>query len=196
MRIRTLALVGCLGVAAVSNAFVQDFELFPTGGPFVGGSTGGYPIDIAFYPVGGGGTFDIVDLSNTAGWGNRTLLPDTSGATMMIFNFSTALTSVSIEMGDFNADDDDLFMEAYDAYDAGGSMVDSDFEFYAGFRDISLGDKATLSCAGSGILSIKVWGVGLGGNSNIYMDNLSMVPEPGSIAVLGLGALALIRRRK
>lgn len=138
------------GLLCFGTCLRSGFEDFGTGGPFAGGSTSGYPIDIGFYPVGGGGTFEIQDLGNPAGFGNRTLHQDASGATMMIFNFSIALTAVSIDMGDFNADDDDLYMEAYDAWDAGGSPVDSDYEFYAGSRDIANCDKATLSCARHG----------------------------------------------
>ncbi len=34
------------------------------------------------------------------------------------------------------------------------------------------------------------------GTSNVYYDNMSLVPEPGSLAALTLGAIALLRRRR
>ena len=47
-------------------------------------------------------------------------------------------------------------------------------------------------------LSFQIGGGGLPGNRGTYVDNISftLVPEPGSLALLGLGGLLIARRRR
>jgi hypothetical protein len=116
--------------------------------------------------------------------------------------FNGLASNISIDLGDYNADADQLFLWAWDVH---GNEVYT-------ILDILASDSTmhTLSLAVSGIVAITFGtidsssgGLGLGG---IYADNLtytldtSPVPVPAALPLLasGLGALGLAgwRRRK
>ncbi len=106
-------------------------------------------------------------------------------------DFDALMTSVSIQVGDNNADDDgpiQLF-----AYTSGNALVDSDSIAYGAAMDTPV----TLSVAGANIAYI----IGTGGGNfpgSLYWDNVTAnpVPEPATMTLLGLGAVAIMRRRK
>lgn len=199
MKARALALGAFLAIAGGSQAYVQTFEDLSTGS-FTSIGTGGYPVDVHFYAVGGPGSFMVVDeYLSSYSWLHRSLLPyDGSNIIQMVFNFSTTLQAVSIEMGDYDGDDDHFYLEAYSGLDGTGTQLGLDTALYTWDRSIAVGDFETLSVTAPGIRSIVAWGSGIFDYSNSYMDNLNMipVPEPASLAVLALGVFALGRRRR
>jgi len=74
-------------------------------------------------------------------------------------------TEVSVDIGDFNQDADDLFLEAYTSGDV---LVDSDAIFIPG----PFIGMETLTVSGDDIAYVLSGGVGLGGESNVYNDNV------------------------
>jgi len=106
--------------------------------------------------------------------------------------------SASLVMGDFDADDDLLFLRAYDASDAfmGGVTYDLDWT-------VSGGPMLGVSFPGDTIDHVLFGSTGTYDNS-IFFDNFTYeeapgVPEPASCALLALalgGAGAALRRRR
>lgn len=128
-------------------------------------------------------------------WGATSLVPDLATAGWVVVDFSSTINALSIDSSDYNADADDLYLEAYSGLGGTGSLLDSDTVSIS--SSFSIPDYVTLSVASSGINSVRFRGLGLGGVNNLYWDNMvAAVPEPGTLAVLALGGLALIRRRK
>jgi hypothetical protein len=102
-------------------------------------------------------------------------------------------TYVSVCMGDYDADEDSVYLEAYDS---GGGLLASD----SGVVPWDLNGGVTLSISATGIAYVKFWSEGKCPGS-VYFDNFAsdgIVPEPGAISVVGLGVLGLmglLRRR-
>jgi len=78
--------------------------------------------------------------------------------------FPTAVSYVSVTMGDYAADSDNLYLEAYDA---GGNLIDSDFQSIPN----TLSGGVDLAVSGSNIAYVEFWGVGVNNNSVLF-DNL------------------------
>jgi hypothetical protein len=95
---------------------------------------------------------------------NYTIVGNKSRAT-----FSTSVSEVSVTMGDFNGDPDDLYLEAYDS---NGNLVDSDFTSIPA----TLIGGVDLQVYGSGISYVEFYGIGTNNNSVLF-DNLCFEPQ-------------------
>lgn len=112
-----------------------------------------------------------------------------------IATFDSLVDSVSVTIGDYNADADSLYLNAYDS---ANNLIASDFfanpsSSYNGY---------TLNVAAANIAYVEYYGVGLYGGNNVYWDNLSFntqsVPEASTLLMLGFGlfGLSMVRRKK
>lgn len=105
-------------------------------------------------------------------------------------SFLSAVSMVSVDLGDFNADADDLFLRAYDSAD--NFLGQDTLTIPSTFTGLM-----TLNVSFAGISRVEFGGVGLNGQSNVYADNFSFdmagngVPEPAAWAmlVIGFGAM-------
>lgn len=199
-----------LPLAATAQVF--DFEIFSaTGGNY--SSPGG--LNAVSHTVSGvtvtisrenNATLDIMDWSTMQGapfampasWGNKGLSPfsDQSGSAF-IATFSAPILFASIEFGDFGSDSDMVTLEGWSEAGATGSLVvDSTVDYGLGNLD-SDGPETISINSNVAFQSIRFIGGSSGFPQSLYWDNLQFeaVPEPATLSLLGLGALAFLRKR-
>jgi hypothetical protein len=196
-----MILAGSLLNKAVAASY--DFESQPTtsGGALSSLSLTDSGLTITI-TRGRGVHFDIRDLSGLSGppsFGSRTLDPfqpgDFAPGNQFIGDFSSALTSFSIQFGDYDADDDTFVLTAWSGAGGTGTIIDTMSIFWpAGntFPD----DVGTGTVSGAGIMSVTWTGLGAFNNSLFY-DNLvastAAVPDGGTTAMLlGLSISSLL----
>jgi hypothetical protein len=193
---------------AVAATVTFDFEELATGTGLTSITMTKSGITVDIYRE-GGATFGIADLSPfatfPASWGQRTLNPFVGGTgnTAFIANISPGVQGVSLEMGDFGADADDLILEAYSGLDGTGTLLGTATGFLP--PGGSTFGFATLSTTGADIRSIRFIGGSPNFPNSVYYDNLQLtstdmvIPEPTSLTLLGLGVIGLLgcaRRKK
>jgi hypothetical protein len=132
------------------------------------------------------------NVFGTNWWGDPEWGFDTSFQPHLRVDFSQLVMSVSIDAIGNNSQDYGR-LEAYDSTDV---LLD-DYETSL----LTVGDveSMTVSTASPSISYILAAGKdpGVEPHHTILLDNLSyVVPEPATIALLGLGSLALLRRRR
>lgn len=150
---------------------------------------------------------DIGNPSFPDTWGSRSLSPWFSNDdTAFVATFDRGVQSISIDMGDFGQDPDELLLQAFTGVDGTGTMISfAEFTLPEGGTDFT---QATLSVSSlsADIRSIRFIGgtesydTSIGTFSipnSVYYDNLTVVvPSPSSIAAMAVGGLCLRRRRR
>lgn len=134
-------------------------------------------------------------------WDNRSLSPF-NNATLndyFIGDFSQGVSAVELEMTDFNQDADDLIMEVWSGTGADGSLLATITaswganETSPSWRGLGWNDPSKIA------RSIKFRGGSPDFPNSMFVDNIAAqtaVPEPATMAALGLGVAALLRRRR
>lgn len=209
MNFKLLGMATLCVFAAGAQAYVIDFEdqtatsssfVYPGGASMLNITVGAENIDV--YRL-GNEDFDVTDNttmgSMPAAWGSRSLAPFVSGGTddWFVFDFlNTAITEFSVQAGDYGGDADMISWQAYDGLGGTGNLVGS------GSMDYGTNSLPTYLTV-FGYFSGNAQSVLVrGGNStfpnSVFIDNFSTqaVPEPATMTILGLAAVAALRKRK
>ena len=173
-------------------------------------SSGGLTIEIT--RPGDPSRFDIYDVNDIGNptlpgsWGVRSISPWFSNAgTAFVVNFDQPVQFVSIDMGDFGQDPDDLILEGFAGPDASGVLLDQATDQLPGGGVDFTQSTLSVETVAPSIQSIRV----MGGTesfetpfgtfsipNSVYYDNLFVVvPEPTSLALFAVAAVAFVRRR-
>lgn len=112
-----------------------------------------------------------------------------------IANFDYLASFVSVTMGDYNSDQDDLYLYAYDS---SNNQLDDDYYYNPGAS--TAGHTLSVSTATRSIAYVEFYAVGIGETNSIYWDNFTfddyVVPEPASLFLLGMGLLGIVGKIK
>lgn len=192
MRLRLLACaaLGALVAATPANAVVIDFESTPAGG---------YS-NLVFGDVtitAPGGTFSITNGPN----GTKGLLPEGSPRPLVRLDFAALASSVSVELGDFNQDADEAYLELFTSGDVSLGIVT--LPIASPDQTMHLLSLTPASGAAYALLGGRAPAVN---GSSLYVDNIDVafdlvaVPEPATwgmmMAGFGLAGGALRGRRR
>lgn len=153
-------------------------------------------------------TFSLADTSafdpaGPAAFGARTLSPfDDTSDSAFIFTFSSAISSFSIQLGDYGGDFDTWSVTGFSGTGGSGTNLGGTSGTW-GNGNFGSGDPPqTAALNQAGMLSVLV----IGGSSdfpnslyydNVIVDTASNVPEAGTLLMIppGLAAFAFLRRR-
>ncbi len=211
--------VAAMAGHANANAVVFDFEEQPdtgfSNGAFMSLTVVADGLQLTISRPGTPNQFDFYDVNDIgnptlpASWGSRSLNPWFSNeGTAFVGTFDRPVRSVSLEMGDFGQDPDDLVLQAFDGVDGTGSLLDeATFQLPSGGSDFTAA-RLSVDANAVAIRSIRF----IGGTdafdtpfgtfsipNSVYYDNISVViPEPSTLSLSLLavtGLLALLRRR-
>lgn len=210
------------GVAATASGdlLVFDFESEPADGE-TDGSLSSLTLTSSDFSVvisrSSGVGFDVINdtaVMNSSNsypdaFGNQALSPFNAPgiADVFVATFSEPVTFVSIDAGDFGADEDDISLMGFTDVNATGGAAGSDGATFVGNLNQSGGNNEpiTLSISDQAIRSITFVGSGgiAGSNLNsVFFDNLTVrtpttVPEPATgLLLCSLAVNILLRRRR
>jgi hypothetical protein len=186
-----LALVAALGMAGSAMATTIDFDSTATGS-YTSLTYG--PVTITF--LAGTGAFDVASAAPGAPISGNSLISYflNPGPGSFQATFAGGASSVSIGVGDYNADEDVAHLRAYDASNnllASDTYVNPAPTFGGGYLTVS---------SSTPIARVE-WNEDSFFAGAVFWDELTYVgavPEPESFALmgLGLGVVAFARRRK
>lgn len=133
--------------------------------------------------------FSTLDSPN----GTLALLEESSPINFLRADISGGAVSVSVDLGDFDADSDLLFLDVYDS----SNTLLGHTEL---FIEASFTGMETLSLSTPGIAYAIFGATGGANGSSVYADNFTItpIPEPETYAMLlaGLGLLGFTARRR
>lgn len=203
-------LLGCGLTTTASASILWDFEeqpiaSNPTSVPSVVSTQSGVTLTV-LKPD--GSNLQIWDLSTFAGppsWGMRSIGNFETTTNPIVLNFSTAVSSFSLQTGDYDADDDSpVTIQAFSGLNGTGSLLGTATADYPAGKDVSLGDVLTLGIPASGILSV-VYTSGGAFPGSMFIDNVMAsvgtvtTPEPSTLAIASVASLlglGYLRRRR
>lgn len=202
-----------LALPVLAHAQLFDFESTPTtsdgsvGRPgaltSLAVTSGGLTLTLSRE---GGTAFDVMDNTSAgqggkpASWGNHTLDPFFAGGpnTGFIGNFSGLVTSVALEFGDYNSDEDNITLSVWSGLNGTGSLLGTisqtlpTSDFFGG----------SLSLSAAGIQSFTLSSSNLDVFPNtVFVDNITVsrapgVPGPAAVAPFVIGLISSLRRRR
>ena len=169
-----------LAFATSAHAAVLDFDT-------VGDCSGG---EGATFTLLGGASCEIDGTPNGTTGLN---LSNSQTFSQIRADFSSLVNSVSVDLGDFGADNDTVFIQAFDAFD---NLLDS--SSLSGLGS-SLGNVAVAAADISYVIFGSDTGdIGFIAADNFAFESAQVVPLPagGALLLTGLAAFGVMRRRK
>ena len=222
MKQTTLLTIAAFGLVTSANAapFLDDFSS-DTSANYTGtqtfGSGGSFAISGGTLNVGVGGTYDVFHNTARLAVGETVSVDVAPGG-----SGDSYLTVSSTDRGPNTGTEDGIRLNVLNAstirsriYNNGGA---TNVE-YAGSYNLNLdytlyitrNSDSNFTVAydnGSGVVSLDTYDVAAVGAQELYVgvenfgnettafDNLQIIPEPSSLALLGLGGLLVVRRRR